>query len=124
MRRTSSHFATQQGEQVVRERGLSLAVDPIALVRDLGIEVAPKPARAGGVSGMLIRVGDFYGIAYATHINNEGFKRFSVAHELGHYFLPGHIDAVFRDGDIHESRAGFVSGDRYELEADHFAAGL
>jgi len=117
-------FATQHGEQVVREQGLSLAVYPIALAQDLGITVTPKPARAGGVSGMFIRVGDFYGIAYATHIDNEGFKRFSVAHELGHYFLPGHVDAVFRDGDIHESRAGFVSDDRYELEADNFAAGL
>jgi Zn-dependent peptidase ImmA (M78 family) len=117
-------FATQHGEQAVRERGLSLAIDPIALAEDRGITVAAKPAQTGGVSGMLIRVGDFYGIAYATHIDNEGFKRFSVAHELGHYFLPGHVEAVLRDGDIHESHAGFVSGDRYELEADHFAAGL
>ena len=28
------------------------------------------------------------------------------------------------DSDIHESRAGFGSDDRYELEADHFAAAL
>jgi Zn-dependent peptidase ImmA (M78 family) len=117
-------FATQHGEQIVRDHKLSLPVDPVALAEDLGITVTPKPASAGGVSGMFIRVGDFYGIAYATHIDNEGFKRFSVAHELGHYFLPGHVDAVFRDADIHESRAGFVSGDRYELEADNFAAGL
>lgn len=59
----------QHGEQVVRERGLSLAVDPVALAEDLGITVTPKPASAGGVSGMFIRVGDCYGIAYATHID-------------------------------------------------------
>lgn len=126
MRRRSDPFlfATQRGEQVVRERGLSLPINPITLAEDLGISVTAKPASAGGVSGMLIRVGDFFGIAYATHIDNEGFKHFSVAHELGHYHLPGHPEAVFRDGDVHESRAGFVSDDRYEAEADHFAAGL
>jgi hypothetical protein len=126
MRRRSNPylFAIQRGEQVVRERSLSLAIDPMALARDLGITVTAKPAHAGGVSGMLMRVGDFFAIAYATHIDNEGFKHFSVAHELGHYYLPGHPEAVFRDGDVHESRAGFVSDNRYELEADHFAAGL
>ncbi len=118
-------LATQAAEKVVNERGIAaLPVDPIALARDIGIEVMAKPARAQGVSGMLLRVGDAYGIAYATHIDNIGFQNFSVAHELGHYFLPGHIDAVLADGDVHESRAGFASGDRYELEADHFAAGL
>ena len=38
--------------------------------------------------------------------------------------MPGHPDAVLADGDVHESRAGFTSGDRYEVEADHFAASL
>ena len=72
---------------------------------------------------MLLRYGNTFGIAYATHIGSIGFQNFSVAHELGHYYLPGHIDAVLADG-VHESRAGFGSGDRYEMEADHFAATL
>ena len=115
--------ATLAAEKVVQERGITaLPVDPIAIARDLGIEVRAKPTQ--GVSGMLLRVGDAYGIVYATHIDNVGFQNFSVAHELGHYFLPGHIDAVLAAGDVHESHAGFASGDRYELEADHFAAGL
>lgn len=118
-------LATLAAENVVRECGIAaLPVDPITLARDLGIEVKAKSARAKGVSGMLLRVGNTFGIAYATYIDNIGFQHFSVAHELGHYFLPGHIDAVLANGDIHESRAGFGSGDRYEIEADHFAAGL
>ena len=84
----------------------------------------PKPARDAGVSGMLIRVGNEFAIGYATHIDNEPFQRFSVSHELGHYFLPGHVDAVIGESGIHESRAGFASNDRYEIEADRFAAGL
>jgi Zn-dependent peptidase ImmA (M78 family) len=43
---------------------------------------------------------------------------------LGHYFLPGHIDAVFANGNIHQSEAGFTSADPCEMEADQFAAGL
>ena len=73
---------------------------------------------------MLVRVGDFYAIGYATNIANEGFQRFSVSHELGHYFMPGHLEGVLGEGDVHQSRAGFVSRDRFEQEADHFAANL
>ncbi len=112
-------------ERVVREHDITaLKVDPIALANKLGIEVVAKPASSGGVSGMLIRFENQFGIAYATHIDNPGFRGFSIAHELGHYFLPGHIDAVFADGNIHESRPGFNSADKYEIEADHFAARL
>ena len=72
-----------------------------------------------------MRLGEEYGIAYATHIPSKGFQRFSVAHEIGHYKLPGHIDHIFADGrTVHESRAGIFLGDPYEVEADHFAAGL
>jgi len=117
--------ATRAAEQVIRDLGITaLPIDPIAIARGRGIEVMAKPASAAGVSGMFIRLGEQYGIAYATHIANVGFQHFSVAHELGHYFLPGHADAVLAHADVHESRAGFTSGDRYELEADHFAAGL
>jgi hypothetical protein len=118
-------FASLEAEKVIRERRIStFPIDPIAIARELDIEVVAKPARAKGVSGMLVRVGNSYGIGYATHIDNVGFQRFSIAHELGHYFLPGHLDAVLGDRNIHESHAGFGSGDRYELEADHFAAAL
>lgn len=74
---------------------------------------------------MLIRSGEAFGIGYATHINSEGFRRFSIAHEIGHYILSGHIDHVIPEGmTTHQSRAGNFTGDQYEVEADHFAAGL
>lgn len=118
-------FATLEAEQFLRDRNIvALPVNPSEIAKDLGIVVQAKPAISAGVSGMLIRHDDQFGIAYATHIDNEGFQRFSVSHELGHYLLPGHIDAVLGNENIHESHAGFVSDDRYEREADHFAAGL
>ena len=89
-----------------------------------GIVVQGKPGTAPGVSGMLVRTGDEFGILYATHITSPGFQRFSVAHELGHYFLEGHIDHILPQSGTHVSEAGFTSADPFELEADHFAAGL
>jgi hypothetical protein len=86
--------------------------------------VQAKPAESRGVSGMLLRAGDDFAIAYATHIKNLGFQRFSIAHELGHYFLPGHPEQLFANASIHNSKAGFGSNDVLELEADHFAAAL
>ena len=117
--------AAAEANRVIRDRNITeLPVDPIALARDIGIEVQAKPAWAGGFSGMLMRVGSEYGIVYATHIDNPGFQNFSVAHELGHYYMPGHVAAVFRNGNTHQSRAGQWSDDPFELEADHFAAAL
>lgn len=119
-------FATLAAEQIVKGLGIAtLPVDPIKIARDREIEVVAKPMENEGVSGMLVRYGNEFAIAYATHYENEGFENFSVAHELGHYFLPGHVEAVINgDNGSHASRAGYSSGDRYEAEADRFAAGF
>jgi Zn-dependent peptidase ImmA (M78 family) len=118
------HDATLHAEMIVRDENLALPIDLFALAKSRGILVEAKPSAAKGVSGMLLRVGDDFAIGYATHINSNGFQRFSIAHELGHYFL-GHADTMFRGGKtVHESQAGFGSREQIELEADHFAAGL
>jgi Zn-dependent peptidase ImmA (M78 family) len=118
-------MAKHKAEAFLRDEGIAgLPVDPIAIARSRDMEVRAKPDTIGGVSGMLLRHGDVFGILYATHVKSEGFRNFSVAHELGHYFLEGHIDHVLPEDGIHTSPAGFVSADPYELEADQFAAGL
>ena len=130
MGRAGSDFRFVQAglyaQKVLRDRNIdTLPVDPIAIASIEGIMVQAKSPDAAGVSGMLLRYGEEYGIAYATHIESEGFRRFCIAHELGHYFLPGHIDYVLPPGQsVHNSTAGFVGKDEFELEADHFAARL
>jgi hypothetical protein len=125
MSRDPYSFGSLAAGQIVKGLGITaLPIDPIAIARDRDIDVVAKSARDAGVSGMLIRVGNEFAIAYATHIDNEPFQRFSVGHELGHYFLPGHVDAVIDASGVHQSRAGFASKNRYEMEADGFAAGL
>lgn len=117
--------ATHAAESFLKERGLdALPVCPFSIAKDLDIDVQPLPRSSHpGVSGMLLRHGNAFGILYATYLDNEGFRRFSVSHELGHYRLPGHPESLLRDGP-HTSYAGFFSKDRYELEADYFATGL
>lgn len=117
-------IAKQKAEALLQDEGhTSLPIDPFAIARSRDIDVEPKPDVAGGVSGMLLRHGNQFGILYATHVRSEGFQRFSVAHELGHYFLEGHPDHVLKNG-IHVSHAGFIADDPYEQEADQFAVGL
>ena len=53
----------------------------------------------------------------------EGKVRFSVAHELAHFFLPSHRDFLV-SGVWHGSRADFVSDKPTEREADYFASAL
>lgn len=119
-------FAAVAAEQIVKGLGLTaLPINPHAIAQRREIVVQAKSVEDKGCSGMLVRLGNDFAIAYATHLQNEGFQNFSVAHELGHYFLPGHVEAVIQgEQGMHTSRAGFNSGDRYEAEADRFAAGL
>ncbi len=103
----------------------SLPVDIFALAQRLDITVSAAPSDSNGWSGMLLRSGSAFAIAYATNIDNEGFQRFSIAHEVGHYCLPGHTEKVVAiDGEPHFSHADFMSNDDVEREADQFAAGL
>ena len=115
----------QEAERLLRKLGIdTLPIDPFVIARQLDIDLKPLPPSAGGASGMLLHVSGVFGIGYPTHIDNEGFRRFSVAHEIGHYRLPGHIDAVLDARGRHFSKAGFRSTDRYEQEADQFASAL
>ncbi|PCJ63665.1 MAG: hypothetical protein COA73_05155 [Candidatus Hydrogenedentota bacterium] len=50
--------------------------------------------------------------------------RFSIAHELGHFFLENHRAYLMQSGSTHSSQGEFASKDLMEREADAFAAGL
>ena len=119
-------MARRQGELKAREMGFdSFPVDPFAIAASEDIMVEPKPPDRPGVSGGIIFLDDSVGIFYATDIVSEGFRRFTVAHELGHYFLAGHPEEILKSAPIHISKAGFSQGSSsIELEADHFASGL
>jgi len=115
---------TAQG--IVEECGFTaFPICPFDIAKRHDIHVEAKQSSKPGVSGFLMRVGNVFGIRYAQHIQNEGFIRFTVAHELGHYFLPGHPGKLFPHGDgLHESKSGFISNNPLERQADYFASAL
>jgi IrrE N-terminal-like domain len=50
--------------------------------------------------------------------------RFSIGHELGHYFIDAHRKHLRDGGVAHPSRGEFLSGEQVEREADAFASSL
>lgn len=69
----------------------------------------------------------FYNTKYDAVVpsgENAPRTRFSIAHELGHFFLEEHHEYLRRGGSPHPSRTEFVSDVMMEQEADAFAASL
>lgn len=119
-------MATQLGEKIAKDFGYTdFHVDPVAIAKRKGIAVQAKPANVKGISGALIFAGSDATIVYSSEYDNAGFENFCVAHELGHYFMPGHPEEIRKQGGQHFSKADFTQGSSsIELEADHFASGL
>jgi hypothetical protein len=113
-------------EEIVKEFGISkFPVKPIDLANSRDIIVQSWAPTKKGVSGFLMKQGDAFGISYSKFIENEGFINFTVGHELGHYFIPGHIEQLFASASgIHYSESGFISQIPCETEADIFSATL
>lgn len=118
--------AKRQGEKQAEDDGVKgFPVDLAAIAEKRDIQLEAYNDAEPGVSAMLLRAGNSFGIFYSTAIPNKGYQRFSIAHELGHYFLEGHVDQIpFDESGFHASKAGFFSPDIFEREADSFASGL
>jgi hypothetical protein len=66
----------------------------------------------------------FFNTAYDRTSEHASRTRFSIAHELGHYYLDHHRAYLLRGGRSHGSRAEFQVDAMVERDADAFAAGL
>ena len=103
----------------------ALPIDPFKIAQSRDITVEAIASTTPGVSGFLMKSGDAFGIGYANRIKNPGYINFTVGHELGHYFIPGHVEKLFNTcSSTHSSRSGFITADPCEREADLFAAAL
>lgn len=77
--------------------------------------------------GALYKSGNNFRIVISTDSHGDGQRRFTICHELGHFFLDGHVEVLFDGGaDVHMSNTDHFRGkkDWYEVEADAFAAEL
>lgn len=117
-------LAEAKAAEVLAARKMAaLPVDPFRIAAGEGITC--EKVRTVGISGCLCGAGGTFGIFYNDSVSSEGFRRFTVAHELGHYFLEGHYKAIFPDSNLrHISESGYASDNPYEREADAFAAAL
>jgi hypothetical protein len=114
-------------EETLRSLRLwKLPVDPFEVIKREGIELSP------GIYGdnfdarieYYKSVGEFC-IFYNLPVGwrTEGRVKFSLGHELGHYYMPNHRERL-RNGFRHNSITDFVSRDPMEEEADNFSADL
>ena len=108
-------------EKMAEHNGLTLPVRPKFVAQKLDIVVMPFDPPEPEVSGFLMQSGNEFGNGYAEAIKNEGFQNFTLAHELGHYFIPGHPEALLKDEGMHYSKAGYIAKHPCEREADIFA---
>lgn len=114
-----------RAEDVLRVLDMwSLPVDPFAIAAQEGIELAPGTFGEGfdGRIRYLSEVKTF-ALAYQTQRQGRtpGRVRFTIGHELGHYYLHR---AYLLTGRSHGSKADFRSTNEMEQEADEFAAAL
>jgi len=117
----------KNAEEVLVALGMwRVPVDPFKIAEEEGIELAP------GCYGLKFDAR----IEYSRDIDNfilyyrepgpdrsPGRVRFSIAHELGHFYLPAHRERIEK-GQAHNSTPDFRSPHPIEREADEFAASL
>ena len=118
-------------EEVARQTLIALGmwrlpVDPEAIAREEGIELAPgRYSESFDARIEYVCPPGAFVIYYraAEYGPTLGRVRFSIAHELGHFYLPEHRRYLLAGGR-HNSVTDFRSKDPREAEADEFAAAL
>lgn len=118
----ASGKAKREAQRLLGQFGSGLPVDVEAIARAHGLTVRAEPLEPS-VSGMLV-IKEGGGVIAVNESHHRNRKRFSIAHELGHYVLHRNsaqvfIDAVFYRGD--EAADGTHT---QEIQANVFAAEL
>lgn len=133
--RTRKERAAERAAEVLRTLKLREApVDPLAIAKS---EAPLLKVRSGNFKNrfdgqleyhknqnrFLLLYNDKYdrNAADGTH---HPRTRFTISHELGHYFLEPHHTYLVRDGKSHGSKGEYSSPVMMEREADAFAAAL
>ncbi|MBT62885.1 MAG: hypothetical protein CML13_06700 [Puniceicoccaceae bacterium] len=120
----------EEEARLVREAHdqLTAPIDPLVIAKGERINLAPSPSYGEHFEGRLeYHSGhdDPWILFHKTRVSGDlsNRDRFTVAHELGHFFLEDHR-SLYLSGESHSSTAGFVSDNKLEREADAFAGAL
>lgn len=108
-------------EGVLSSNGIhAYPVDPLLIAQKSGIEVKNAEFVDQNISGLISKFGNQISI-FVKHDDSPNRKKFTIAHELGHFFL--HLQEA--DGDFVEFR-GYTQYEtpHKEIEANQFAGAL
>lgn len=127
IRRAHESSARETARQVIKDHGISewpLIPEYIAEKEGLPIEVLP--GFPPNTYGALYKGAHGFRIILSDSCHTDGQRRFTLCHELAHYFLDGHVDVLFGGSEVHMSDTSHFRGIKewYEVEADAFAAEL
>ena len=126
--------AGHQADGIVSQLGLSAPIDPLAIVASKSTLLLVEGGDfRNAYDGKLKYVRNpgkfllFYNNKYDTSLpdgEHHPRTRFSIAHELGHYFIKSHHRYLLGGGTPHGSRNEFRDDNTIEREADSFAASI
>jgi Zn-dependent peptidase ImmA (M78 family) len=123
-------------DQIAKQVSSKLALEPVEgarqLLRELNVQGIPIQPREiaeqlqivvwereleSQYDGCLMRVGDTWGILLNNLIQSQPRKNFTIAHELGHYYLDGEqIERQISATDKKDKAATFVPQHRCQRE--------
>lgn len=127
--------AAEGARQLLRELNIQgIPIQPREIAEQLQIVVWEREMESQ-YDGCLMRVGDTWGILLNNLIQSQSRKNFTIAHELGHYYLESgqisatdHKDTVAEFAPQHrcqrEDLRGFDSHRSEEQRANQFAVEL
>lgn len=104
----------------------ALPVQPELILKDQGISLSFNHY-GDAFDGLLEhRSGSFHVYCNLERVDSPTSprSRFTLGHELGHFFIDEHRNALLAGNDPHYSQAEFASVNPVEVEADHFASSL
>lgn len=118
--RAVSTYAVQLRKEINYTK---IPVDPVEIAVQKGVEVREEDAE--GYTGMLLVVDGEALISIKKALREQTRKRFTIAHELGHFTIPGHItpqQTLFQCSD--KDISNFGKSNNKEVEANWFASEL
>jgi hypothetical protein len=124
--------AAEKAAEILEAFGYSIPVDPLEIAAGEGRRLRTRGADlAGAFDGQLEyhRAKGCFLLLFNTKYDRGGGvhhprTRFSIAHELGHYYVDAHRTHLLGGGAPHGSKGEFVVDNIAEREADAFAAAL
>jgi hypothetical protein len=126
--------AVEAAEEIVDRLALTAPIDPLAIAHEerhcLRVKGGDFRSQFDGqleYHPQKKRFVLFYNTKYDAGLpegQHHPRTRFSIAHELGHYFLERHHTHFMKGGDPHQSQSERFSDTEMEREADSFASGL